>query len=62
MFLKKKKKVFFALFAFFAKKKKTTFLYYFFKIIKNFTLTYRMIVVGKIKYMSTNSMDGQLLV
>jgi hypothetical protein len=57
------KKKGFALFAFFAKKKKKkTFLYYFFKIIKNFTLTYRMIVVGTIKYMSTNSMDGQLLV
>jgi hypothetical protein len=48
-----KKIVFFALFAFFAKKntKKNTFLYYFFKIIKKFTLTYRMIVVEKIKYM-----------
>jgi hypothetical protein len=45
-----KKSVFF-LFLLFLQKKKTTFLYYFFKIIKNFTLTYRMIVVGKIKYM-----------
>jgi hypothetical protein len=45
------KKMLFLLFSQKKTQKKNTFLYYFFKIIKKFTLTYRMIVVEKIKYM-----------